>query len=66
MIAETQTPARPQRRLVQAFVKFREIGIIVFIVVLAALVSLRNPAFLTAANFQDIVLNISKIGRAHV
>jgi len=59
MIAETQTPARPQRRLVQAFVKFREIGIIVFIVVLAALVSLRNPAFLTAANFQDIVLNIS-------
>lgn len=58
MIAETEADTRPQR-LVQAFVKFREIGIIVFIIVLAALVSLRNPAFLTAANFQDIVLNIS-------
>src|SRR5690349_16765260 len=58
MIAETEA-YRPQRRLVQAFVRFREIGIVVFIVVLAALVSVRNPAFLTADNFRDIVLNIS-------
>jgi rhamnose transport system permease protein len=32
---------------------------VLIIVVLAALVSLRNPAFLTPNNFRDIVLNIS-------
>jgi rhamnose transport system permease protein len=59
MIADTEVYSRPQRRLVQAFVKFREVGIIFIIVVLAALVSLRNPAFLTADNFRDSILNIS-------
>ena len=39
--------------------RFREVGIILFILVLAALVSLRNPAFLTVDNFRDILLNIS-------
>lgn len=46
-------------RLLEAVVKFREAGILVFIVALAALVTLRSPAFLTAANFRDILLNIS-------
>lgn len=59
MIAESETYRRPQGGLVQVFVKFREAGIILIIVVLAALVTLRNPAFLTANNFRDIVLNIS-------
>jgi rhamnose transport system permease protein len=59
MIAKTEAYARPERGIVRAFVKFREVGIVVFIVVLAGLVSLRNPAFLTAANFRDILLNIS-------
>jgi rhamnose transport system permease protein len=59
MVVETQTYRRLPQGLVQAFVKFRETGILVFIVVLAALVSVRNPAFLTASNFRDIVLNIS-------
>jgi len=59
MIAKTEAYRRPERAIVSAFVKFREVGIIIFIVVLAGLVSLRNPAFLTAANFRDIVLNIS-------
>jgi rhamnose transport system permease protein len=59
MIAETEAYRRPEHRLLQAFVKFREVGILLFIVVLAALVGLRNPAFLTAANFRDILLNIS-------
>src|SRR5687768_4848758 len=59
MIADTQASRRPQHGLLEVFVKFREAGIVFIIVVLAALVSLRNPAFLTAANFRDIVLNIS-------
>ncbi len=61
MIAETEVkPERQtQRRLVQTLVKFREAGIIIFIVLLSALVTLRNSAFLSANNFQDIVLNIS-------
>ncbi len=59
MIADSEAYRRPQRSLVQAFVKFRELGIVLIIVVLAVLVSLRNPAFLTADNFRDIVLNIS-------
>lgn len=58
MVAETET-YRPQRSLLQLLVKFREAGIIVIILVLAALVTLRNPAFLSADNFRDIVLNIS-------
>jgi rhamnose transport system permease protein len=59
MIADTETYRRPQRGLLQVFVRFREAGIVFIIVVLAVLVSLRNPAFLTADNFRDIVLNIS-------
>jgi rhamnose transport system permease protein len=61
MIAETEikTEERPQRRLLQAFVKFREAGIIIFIVLLSAIVTLRNSAFLSINNLQDIVLNIS-------
>jgi rhamnose transport system permease protein len=41
------------------FAKFREASIILIIVVLAALVTLRNPAFLSPDNFRDILLNIS-------
>ena len=60
MIAtSTEAAARPRGRLVQAVVRFREVGIILFILALAALVSLRSPAFLTVSNFQDIFLNIS-------
>lgn len=59
MIADTEAYRPPQRGLWQVFVKFREVGIVLIIVVLAALVSLRNPAFLTANNLRDIVLNIS-------
>jgi rhamnose transport system permease protein len=59
MIADTETYRRPQNRVVELFVKFREAGIVLIIVVLIALVSLRNPAFLTADNFRDILLNIS-------
>lgn len=47
------------RSLLWGLVRFREAGLIVFNLILIALVTLRNPAFLTADNFQDIFLNIS-------
>lgn len=59
MIAETESYRPPQRGLVQAFVKYREVGIVLILVVLSALVSLRNPAFLSLNNFRDILLNIA-------
>jgi rhamnose transport system permease protein len=60
MLAEaTTTDTRPQQRFMRAVVRFREAGIILFILALAILVSLRNPAFLTATNLRDILLNIS-------
>jgi rhamnose transport system permease protein len=43
----------------QAVVRFREVGIIIFILLLSLLVTLRNPAFLSAGNLRDILLNIS-------
>lgn len=58
MIAETQTRSR-QLSFIQAFAKYREAGIMLSLVVLAIVVSLRNPAFLSVGNFRDIVLNIA-------
>src|SRR6476660_6730413 len=48
-----------RRRLLQAIVRFREVGIIIFILLLSALVTLRSSAFLSGDNFRDILLNIS-------
>jgi rhamnose transport system permease protein len=59
MIADTEAYRQPRGNLVQLLVKFREAGIVFIIVVLTVLVSLRNPAFLTADNFRDIVLNMA-------
>ncbi len=56
------TPQNPpaQRPSLLSFVaRFREAGIVFFIVILALLVTLRTPAFLTVANFRDILLNSS-------
>jgi len=39
--------------------RFREFGIIIIILILAVLVSLRAPVFLTLGNFRDILLDIS-------
>lgn len=52
-----RTAARPSRIL--ALARFREMGIILFILLLSALVTVRNPNFLTLDNFRDILLNIS-------
>ena len=59
MAATTDAYARPERGWLQAVVRFREVGIILFILVLGVPVSLRTPAFLTATNFNNILLNIS-------
>jgi len=42
-----------------AIARFRETGISIFILLLIVAVTLRNPSFLTADNFTDILLNIS-------
>lgn len=40
-------------------IRFREAGISIFILILVFMVTLRAPSFLTADNFNDILLNIS-------
>jgi rhamnose transport system permease protein len=45
--------------LASYFARFRELALIGFIVLLVALISLRNPNFLTFTNFKDILLDIS-------
>ncbi len=46
-------------RLLWSLIRFREAGIILFILILTVVVTLRAPSFLTADNFRDILLNIS-------
>jgi rhamnose transport system permease protein len=52
---ERPTPSSPMLLLM----RFREVGIFLFIILLIAVVSLLSPYFLTVANFRDILLNIS-------
>jgi rhamnose transport system permease protein len=55
----TRSVAAPRRSLFLFLVRFREMGIIVFIILLVILVSLRSPHFLTVNNFRNILLSIS-------
>lgn len=59
MVVNNKTRTLGPGRVARAMVRFRELGIVAFILVLAALVGLRAPAFLTPANFRDILLNIA-------
>jgi rhamnose transport system permease protein len=45
--------------LLWTLIRFREAGISLFILILVVAVTLRAPSFLTADNFEDILLNIS-------
>jgi rhamnose transport system permease protein len=54
-----QTASTHRSNLLWTFVRFREAGISVFILILAVIVALRAPAFLTVENARDILLNIS-------
>jgi rhamnose transport system permease protein len=54
------TTAAPKRSILfLTLARVRETGIVVFIALLVAGVSLRSPYFLTLENFRDILLNIS-------
>ncbi len=56
----TTTPLEKSKpSLVSYFARFRELALIAFILLLVALISLRNPNFLTFTNFKDILLDIS-------
>jgi rhamnose transport system permease protein len=58
----TQTSSIPRSffsNLLLTLIRFREAGISVFIILLVIVVTLRAPSFLTADNFEDILLNIS-------
>ncbi|NNJ11471.1 ABC transporter permease [Chloroflexales bacterium ZM16-3] len=59
MLTEKKLAPARSMSLAQLASRFRELGIAAFILVLAALVSLRAPAFLSVDNFRDILLNIS-------
>jgi len=58
---QNSTPAaQPVRsNLLWTLVRFREAGISIFILLLVFVVTLRAPSFLSADNFNDILLNIS-------
>jgi rhamnose transport system permease protein len=51
--------AKQSNSLFLTLVRFRELSIIIFILLLMILVTIRSPAFLTVDNFRDILLNIS-------
>ncbi|MFW6184844.1 MAG: ABC transporter permease [Chloroflexota bacterium] len=58
MITDT-TAERESHSLLLTLVRFRELSIVIFILMLIGVVAIRSPAFLTAGNFRDILLNIS-------
>lgn len=55
----TQTASSPFNRFLMTLARVREVGISLFILVLAAAVTIRNPDFLTLRNLNEILLNIS-------
>lgn len=59
MTSVTAGSAKKSNDLFLTLVRFRELSIIIFILLLMVLVTIRTPAFLTIENFRDILLNIS-------
>lgn len=55
--AEAEATARRRRSLSTYVVQFRELGLLLFIILLAVGVQLRNPSFLTLANIRDMAAN---------
>ncbi len=55
----TQSIEKPKQNIIFTLAKFRETGIIIFIVLLVLGVSLRSPYFFSLENFRDILMNIS-------
>ena len=52
-------PPANRSNLPRNLTRFREFGIIIFIIILAVIVTLRAPVFFTLGNFRDILLDIS-------
>lgn len=59
MTTVTADQNKPAGSLFLTLVRFRELSIIIFILLLMILVTIRAPAFLSVDNFRDILLNIS-------
>jgi rhamnose transport system permease protein len=57
--AKTSSDTSTRQSWLLALVRLREVGIVFFILVLVAAVSIRSPYFLSIENFRDILLNIS-------
>jgi rhamnose transport system permease protein len=55
----TVPKAQESRSLFMTLVRFRELSIIIFILLLIVIVSLDTPTFFTTTNFRNILLNIS-------
>jgi rhamnose transport system permease protein len=55
----TATTVRREQRVVQAVARFREGGILIFLLLLILVFSLRTPQFFSGSNFRDILLDIS-------
>jgi rhamnose transport system permease protein len=54
-----KTPTASRSNLLLTLTRYREFGIILIIIILAVIVTLRAPVFLTLGNFRDILLDIS-------
>jgi rhamnose transport system permease protein len=59
IVNATAPHKQKSRSLFLTLVRFREISILIFIVLLILVVSLNTPAFFTTTNFLNILLNIS-------
>ncbi|HEX9013922.1 MAG TPA: ABC transporter permease, partial [Anaerolineaceae bacterium] len=55
----TSQPEYPRFNLLLILSRFREVALIVFILILMLLISLESPNFLTFGNFRDILMDIS-------
>ncbi|WP_027094659.1 ABC transporter permease [Cohnella thermotolerans] len=56
-VGEALGAAAPNKSLSANIARFREVGLLVFIVLLSVGVQLRNPSFLTWENLNDIAMN---------
>jgi rhamnose transport system permease protein len=59
MVNATAAGERKSSSLFLTLVRFRELSIIIFILLLIAVVAIDTPSFITVQNFRNILLNIS-------
>jgi rhamnose transport system permease protein len=59
MTSHVSKGVKPRINILDIFSRYREVGLIVFILLLVIVVTLRAPAFLSVNNLTDILMNIS-------